>query len=85
MYQLVSFVSRGKVRTDILNELDSPMTPTDLSKKIKTHRPTVSRSLLAMEGKKLVECITPGEKMSRYYQRTALGTKILRLIKNESK
>ena len=85
MYDLVSFVSRGKVRTEILKNLDRPMTPTDLSKKINTHRPTVSRSLLVMVKKKLIECITPNVKMGRYYQKTALGNKVIQLIENENK
>ena len=81
MYELVSFVSRGKIRKDILKEIDKPMTPTELSKKINSHRPTISRSLLALENKGLVKCITPNEKMGRYYQITDKGKKVLEIIK----
>ena len=77
MYDLVSFVSRGRIRTEILKLLDKPMTPTELSSKVKTHRPTISRSIQDLENKGLVECITPNERMGRYYRITALGKRIL--------
>lgn len=80
MYELVSFVSRGKIRKKVLSNLDKPLTPTQLSEKIKTHRSTTSRAILALEKKGLVECITPKESMGRYYQLTKLGQKILKEI-----
>lgn len=83
MYYLLSFVSRGKIRKEVLRLLEKPMTPTDLSKKIKTHRSTVSRSLLELEKKDLVECITSNEKMGRYYTITKQGKKILTLMCHE--
>ena len=81
MYNLISFVSRAKVRKQILLNLDSPKTPTELSKELKTHRPTISRALIALENKELVKCITPNENMGRYYQITSLGKKTMEKIK----
>ena len=83
MYDLISFVSRGKIRKKILLNLDKPMTPTELSEKIKTHRSTTSRSLLILEKKGLVKCITPNEKMGRYYENTKIGNKIIKIIKEK--
>jgi DNA-binding MarR family transcriptional regulator len=80
MYDLISFVSRGKIRTKILFNLDKPLTPTLLSEKIKTHRSTTSRTLLELEKKELVKCITPNENMGRFYEITKLGKKILEKI-----
>jgi len=80
MYDLVSFVSRGKVRKKIMNALTKPMTPTELSKRIKTHRSTTSRALLALEKKELVKCITPHENMGRYYEISELGKKINKIL-----
>ena len=77
MYDLISFVVRGKIRKAVLGALDKPMTPTELSKQIKTHRPTVSRTILELEKKGLVECITPKERMGRFYKRTNLAKKIM--------
>jgi len=86
MYDLISFVSRAKIRKEVLLNLDEPKTPTQLSKRIQTHRPTVSRAILALEKKKLVECITPNESMGRYYKITSLGKNILKkLEKNENR
>ncbi len=84
MYDLVSFVSRGKVRKKIMINLDKPMTPTELAEKIKTHRSTTSRSLLILEEKGLVKCITPKEKMGRYYDITSQGKKILDLLEEHN-
>jgi len=81
MYDLVSFVSRGKIRKKVLFNIVKPTTPTQLSHTIKTHRSTTSRTILALEKKGLLKCITPNEKMGRYYQITETGKKILEMIK----
>lgn len=78
MYDLVSFVSRGKIRKLVLFSLVKPYTPTELANKIKIHRSTTSRTLLALEKKQLVKCITPKEKMGRYYEITVLGNKVVK-------
>jgi DNA-binding MarR family transcriptional regulator len=77
MYDLISFVTRGKIRVTILSNLDKPLTPTQLSEKIKTHRSTTSRTLLELEEKGLVKCITPNENMGRFYEITKQGKKII--------
>lgn len=81
MYDLISFVTRGKIRKKVLLNLDMPLTPTQLSEKIKTHRSTTSRTLLELEEKKLVKCITPKEKMGRFYEITSQGKKIIGNLK----
>jgi DNA-binding MarR family transcriptional regulator len=81
MYNLISFVSRGKIRKKVLSNLNKPLTPTQLSEKIKTHRSTTSRTLLELEEKKLVKCITPNENMGRFYKITQKGNDILKKIK----
>ena len=83
MYELVSFVSRGKIRRKILENLSEPKTPTQLSTKIKTHRSTVSRAILSLEHKGLLKCLTPNEKLGRYYSITETGKKILKLMVGE--
>ena len=77
MYGLISFVARGKIRIKVLSNLVNPLTPTKLSELIKTHRSTTSRSILALEEKGLVKCVTPKEKMGRFYKITPLGKKVL--------
>ena len=80
MYDLISFVSRGKVRKKALSNLVKPHTPTELSHIIKTHRSTTSRTILSLEKRGLVKCITPNEKMGRYYEITGLGKKVVKKI-----
>jgi ArsR family transcriptional regulator, cadmium/lead-responsive transcriptional repressor len=80
MYELISFVSRGKIRRKVLEQLSTPKTPTQLSNIISTQRPTISRTISDLQSKGLVECLTPNEKMGRYYQITALGKKILETL-----
>lgn len=80
MYDLVSFVSRGKIRKKVLSNLLKPSTPTQLSHIIQTHRSTTSRTILALEKKGLVKCITPDENMGRYYEITEIGKKVLKKI-----
>ena len=80
MYELVSFVVRGKIRKEVLKNLLTPQTPTQISEIISTQRPTVSRAILALQEKGLVECLTPEEKMGRYYQITKRGKEILDII-----
>ena len=83
MYELVSFIQRGRTRKIVLEILKEPHTPTELSHILKTHRSTVSRTISDLESKNLVKCITPSEYMCRYYQITDLGTDILNEIKKK--
>lgn len=80
MYELISFVSRGKIRRVVLSNLVKPRTPTELSHIIKTHRSTTSRTILSLVSKGLVKCITPKERMGRFYEITDLGKKVLEKI-----
>jgi DNA-binding PadR family transcriptional regulator len=74
-WKLVSFVKRGRIRFEVLKQLSSnPATPTEISKAIKRHRPSVSRALADLESKGLVECLTPNEKLGRIYSITPKGT-----------
>ena len=82
MYDLVSFVTRGKIREKVLRQLSDPKTPTKLAPIVGTHRSTVSRAIISLEKRGLVKCITPKEKLGRFYQITSLGKKILDKIGN---
>ncbi|MEN6552013.1 MAG: helix-turn-helix domain-containing protein [Methanobacterium sp.] len=81
MYELISFVTRGKVRKAVFMILEIPRTPTQVSEMIGTHRSTTSRAILSLENKGLVECINPNDSMGRYYRVTELGMKVLMKIK----
>ena len=78
MYELISFVKRGKIRRVVIENLSRPKTPTELSDLINAHRSSVSRAIIALEKKELIKCLTPSEKRGRLYKITALGEKILK-------
>lgn len=80
MYDLISYVIRGKVRYSILQILDKPMTPTQIAHKLKNHRSTISRSLIDMEKKGIVKCVIPNVKLGRLYIITKSGKSILEKI-----
>ncbi len=81
MWELVSFVRRGGLRTRILESLLRPSNPTDLAKKLNSHRPTVSMALSQLQIKKLVKRINPNEKNISIYGLTPEGVKVLAAIK----
>lgn len=78
MYELLSHVRRSAIKPKILRLLAEPKTPTDLKKVLGVHRESVSRALLDLEEKGLVECITPDQPNYRYYQRTTKGEELLK-------
>jgi DNA-binding MarR family transcriptional regulator len=85
MYNLVSIVTRGSVRRKVLKGLLKPHTPTELAKTYGIARSAVSRAIQAMEKVGLVECLTPDEKMDRYYRTTETGKKVVEIIEGEGK
>nr|WP_320160763.1 winged helix-turn-helix domain-containing protein [uncultured Methanoregula sp.] len=84
MYNLVSFAARGSVRRKVLKGLFRANTPTELAKTLDLDRSSVSRTIQALEKVGLVECLTPDEKMSRYYQTTATGKKVVDIIEGKA-
>jgi len=80
MYTLVSFVVRGSVRRKVLKGLLRPNTPTELAKELGIARSSVSRTIQEFEKIGLVECLTPDEKMSRYYRTSEKGKEIVALM-----
>lgn len=80
MYDLLSHVRRSAIKPKILRLLTEPKTPTDLKKVLGVHRESVSRALLDLEKKELVECITPDQPNFRYYKITVKGREILKSL-----
>lgn len=76
MWELVSFVKRSKIRSEVLKALISPKTATELKKELGVHRSAASRALLEMAKKGLVKCLTPNEKVYRIYQITEKGKEV---------
>ncbi len=76
MYDL-AFVMRGKIRRELLKNLEEPKTAVMLSKIVNKHRESISRALIALEAKGFVTCLNPKDAMHRFYQITPKGTKVL--------
>ncbi|MFA6333537.1 MAG: hypothetical protein WCX22_11325 [Methanoregula sp.] len=83
MFKLVSFVGRGSVRRKVLKALIKPNSPTELAKQLDSERSTISRAILELTEKGLVECLTPDERMGRYYRTTEIGKKVVAVIEGK--
>lgn len=83
MYDLVSFVGRGRMRRQVLKALTKPNSPTDLAKQLDNDRSTISRVCIELTEKGLVECLTPDERMGRYYRITEAGKKVLAIVEGK--
>jgi hypothetical protein len=74
---------QGSVRRKVLKGLLRPNTPAKLAKTHGIARSSVSRSIQSLEKVGLVECLTPDEKMDRYYRTTGTGKKVAGIIEGK--
>jgi DNA-binding MarR family transcriptional regulator len=83
MFALVSFVGRGRSRKHVLKALAKPNSPTELARQLDIDRSTISRVILELAEKGLVECLTPDERMGRYYRITETGKEVIAIIEGK--
>jgi DNA-binding MarR family transcriptional regulator len=83
MFELVSFVGRGRDRKQVLKALIRPNSPTELAKQLDVDRSTISRVVLELAEKGLVECLTPEERMGRYYRITDTGKRVIAIVEGK--
>lgn len=76
----ISFFVRSKHRKNILNLLNNPKTPTQIKNETKLHFNSVSRTIIELEKKGFIKCLTPNQKLARFYQITNKGKKLLEEI-----
>ncbi len=69
----------------MLKSLLKPNTPIELAKTIGVAHSAVCRSIHSIEKVGLVECLTPDEKMDRYYRTTDTGKKVAEIIEEKGK
>ena len=74
----VAYLTRSEKKKQILQILEKPKTPTQVSKLLKMHRSSASKILLQMEKKQFVKCLNPEDRMARYYQASEKGLKVLK-------
>lgn len=79
-WELVSFVRRSSQRRKILETLNKPITPSQIARETKMYITHVSRTLKELVDKGLVECLTPKERVEKYYKITTLGKDILKQL-----
>ena len=75
-WQAYSFVVRSKQRERVILALGKPKTPTQLGSELDINVSHISRTLREFMKQKLVECVTPKEKVGRLYKLTRDGEKI---------
>jgi len=81
MWRACSYIVRGKTRKLVFVALETPKMPAQLAKDLKIATPHISRALVELEAKGLVECLTPSERVGRIYRLTKRGQKALGLVK----
>ncbi len=72
----LKYVLSGNLRRKVLTNLLIPNTPTQLAKKLKGDRSSVSRVLLYLQEKGLVKCINDKDRVGRIYTLTDKGKKV---------
>ena len=85
LFDLISFIKRGKNRKTVFLALDKPMMPSELMLKIfgkssNTYFNIISRALGELTDKRLIEIVNPKDKTGRIYQKTKLGAKVDKMI-----
>ncbi len=76
----LSFIVRSKYRIEVIKRLNNPKTPTQLAQEIGVQRAHISRALIELSKRNLVECLTPEQKMGRLYRRTSKGEEIIKYL-----
>jgi len=77
MWEDIAFLKQSKTAINILKRLGEPKTPSELAKELNLHQQSVSNTLLKLQERKLVECVTPDRHNYRHYHVTQKGDKIL--------
>lgn len=81
----ISFITSSKIRFLIMTNLNKhKLTPTQLSKTLKSHVSAISRGLTELSEKELIICLTNNKK-SKYYELSDKGKKCLEKINNETR
>ena len=81
--ELLAFIRRSKRRKDVLKLLSNKaITATDIERQIGMYKSHISRAILELKDKGLVECKNPNDRAFRYYKITTKGKAIL--VKTEN-
>lgn len=81
MWIEVSFLKKSKSGAAMLGYLNEPKTPGELRKQLNLHLSSVSRTMLKLQERGMVECLTPESDKFRLYRITKKGKKVLQLLR----
>lgn len=73
----VSYVIGSKTRKAVMMKLETPRTPTFLATDLSVNLANISRALAELEGKDIVVCLTPKQKVGKIYSLTKKGKDLL--------
>ena len=87
-WERLGHVRRSKNRQKILGILQEsrpPLTPKDISERMERDIRNVSKAILQLLDKELVECVTPEAKKTRMYKITKDGKHIFEMVQDIEK
>ncbi len=76
----VSYVLSSSYRKRTLEKLDSPKTPSTLSKEVNINKTHVSKTLSELEGKNMITCLTKNAIKGKLYIISEYGKEILKEV-----
>ena len=76
----VSFVFSSSYRKKVLSRLDSPKTPSTLSKEVDINKTHISKTLSELESKKMITCLTKNAIKGKLYVISDYGKDILKEV-----
>lgn len=79
-----SYVHRSKQRRSVLFSLRGrTLTPTRIAEISDMHTSNVSRALKGLEGKGLIQCLTPDERVGKFYTLTDSGAELVEQLRKD--
>lgn len=72
-YKIISFLIRGNRRKKVLSSLHKPRMPKEIAIMCGLNISNVSVALSELAKKGLIKCITPNDKIFKFYEKTKKG------------
>lgn len=73
----IAYVAGSRYRRKVLDALDRPRTPSEMTEKTGLIRPIVSRALKELEARGYVKCLDPDRRKGKAYGRTEAGNRLV--------
>ena len=76
-WRLVGYIKRSKNRQEVLRVLSIPLSPSDVSKKLKISLTHASKILRELNSEGIVKCLNDDLKVGRIYQKNKIADEIM--------